>query len=264
MGLSGLPLTGSNTGGFIGMPTAELYTRWLQVGVFNPFFWTHTATPDNLEPWSFGKDYEKINRRIIELRYRLLPYLYNAFLQSAQTGLPIMRALLLDFPDDERAMISTPDRQNYEFMFGDDLLIAPVVREGETERAVYLPKGIWYNFWTDERYAGPLNLKVSAPIDHIPIFVRGGAIIPARQAVEYVGQAPINPLIFEIYPKDDSSREYYEDDGISFEYRRGVFLRERISISQHENGIRLEISSPEGSTAFSCSSVSVCVADWVD
>ena len=158
-----------------------------------------------------------------------------------------MRALLLDFPDDERAMISTPDRQNYEFMFGDDLLIAPVVREGETERAVYLPKGIWYNFWTDERYAGPLNLKVSAPIDHIPIFVRGGAIIPARQAVEYVGQAPINPLIFEIYPKDDSSREYYEDDGISFEYRRGVFLRKRISISQHENGIRLEISSPEGS-----------------
>jgi alpha-glucosidase len=109
MGVSGMPFVGSDTGGFVGYPTAELYTRWLEAGVFHPFFWTHTIDPDRpLDPWSFGIEHEAINRRIFELRYRLLPYLYNAFYQSTQTGLPIMRPLMLEFPEDAAAMDPTP------------------------------------------------------------------------------------------------------------------------------------------------------------
>ncbi len=111
MGISGLPFAGSDVGGFIGYPSAELYTRWLQAGVFHPFFWTHTSSATRtLDPWSFGVEYEEINRHSVELRYRLLPYLYNSFYQQTQTGLPIMRPLLLDYPDDLAAMDPTPGR----------------------------------------------------------------------------------------------------------------------------------------------------------
>lgn len=248
MGLSGLPFTGSDIGGFIGLPSPELYTRWLQAGMFSPFFWTHNNNSvQGLEPWSFGEQWEGINRKTLELRYRLLPYLYNAFYQSTETGIPIMRALLLDYPDDEKAMAPTPDQQNNEFLFGDDLLVAPVVKEGRTERTVYLPKGTWYDFWTDKQYLGPACITANAPIDRIPLFIKGGAIIPTRQNVEYVEQAPINPLTFEIYPEGNSSRSYYEDDGVSFAYRKGVFLLEHISLDQHGDSVRLEISSHEGS-----------------
>jgi len=248
MGLSGLPFVGSDIGGFIGLPSPELYARWLQVGIFYPFSWTHNCNAaQGLEPWSFGEYWEDINRRTLQLRYRLLPYLYDAFYESAETGAPIMRALLLDYPDDESAMTPAPDRENNEFLFGDDLLIAPVVREGAMERMVYLPKGTWYDLWTEKMYLGPSSIKVSAPIDRIPVFVRGGAIIPTRQTVEYVGQAPIDPLVFEIYPEGNSSRIYYEDDGISFNYRKGVFLRRRISIDRHEDDMQVEQSASEGS-----------------
>ncbi len=248
MGVSGLPFAGSDVGGFVGYPSPELYTRWLQAGVFHPYYWTHTIDPVRpLDPWSFGVQHEAINRRTIELRYRLLPYLYNAFYQETRTGLPIMRPLFLEFPEDQTAMDSTPAGQNNEFLFGEDLLVAPVVTEGETQRKVYLPKGAWYDFRSDKAYAGPTTITVEAPLDRIPMFVRGGAIIPTRQVVEYVDQAPIDPLTFEIYPQGESSREYYEDDGISYAYRKGVFDREILSIADQQGELVVQMSSREGS-----------------
>ncbi len=242
MGLSGMPFTGSDIGGFAGYPTAELYTRWLEAGVFHPFMWTHSYDPKRtLDPWSFGLKYEEINRRTIELRYRLLPYLYNSFYQATQTGLPIMRPLLLDYPDDATAMDMTPAGQNYEFLFGEDLLVAPVVIEGEVQRKVYLPKGEWYDHWSDKLYSGPVQITVEAPLDHIPIFVRSGAVVPTRQVVQYVDQAPINPLTYEIFPGGNSSRDYYEDDGISFDFEKGKFLLERISVSDQVSKLTLNV-----------------------
>jgi len=247
MGLSGMPFTGSDIGGFVGYPSPELYTRWLQAGVFHPFFWTHTGGSDRtLDPWSFGTQLEEINRRSIELRYRLLPYLYNAFYEATQTGLPIMRPLLLDYPDDATAMDSAPANQNNEFLWGNDFLVAPVVTAGEEQRKVYFPKGTWYDFWTDQPYSGPLTTAVEAPIDRIPIFVRAGAIIPMQQVVEYVDQAPLNPLTLEIYPEGNSTRPYYEDDGISFACQRGGFLLRRFSVSQQGGAVRVQISAREG------------------
>ncbi len=242
MGLSGLQFSGADIGGIFPVPSPELYTRWLQAGVFTPFCWTHSGGPGNLEPWAFGNRLEEINRKSIELRYRLLPYLYNLFREASETGVPVMRPLLLEYPSDPVAV-----SQGDEFFFGSDILVAPVTKDDDLRREVYLPQGVWYDFWTDRHVTGPQKMIVDAPIDHIPIFVRGGAIIPTQQIVQYADQAPIDPLVFEIYPEGTSSRDYYEDDGISFDYRRGVFLRQLVTVHQEGNKLRVEISAREGS-----------------
>ena len=247
MGISGLPFVGSDIGGFGDTPSPELYTRWLQAGIFHPYFWTHTGDPERtVDPWSFGSGLEQINRSWIELRYRLLPYLYNAFYQSTQTGLPIMRGLMLDFPDEPAAFDPTPAGQNDEFLFGEDLLVAPVVKDGELRRKVYLPRGSWIDYWTDQPYVGPSKITVEAPLERIPIFVRAGTILPTQQVTQYVDEAPMDPLTFEIFPEGNSSREYYEDDGISFDYQQGVFLKQRLHVSRGSDTLLIQISAREG------------------
>jgi alpha-glucosidase len=242
MGISGLTLAGADIGGFVASPSPELYTRWLEAGVFYPYMRTHTGFGTrNQEPWSYGERLTDVNRRSIELRYRLLPYLYDAFQESEATGLPVMRALLLDYPDDPKAV-----GKEDEFLFGNDLLVAPVASEGDRERNVYLPRGTWYDYWTDHRSDGRQEITVNAPLDRIPIFVRAGAIIPMQQVVEYTDQAPINPLTFEIYPDGDSSREYYEDDGLTFDYRQGVWLRQTLSVSTSRDHVTVSLSAREG------------------
>jgi len=257
MGMSGLALAGADIGGFAGGASPELYTRWLETGVFYPYCRTHVefGAPSQ-EPWSYGNKLEAINRKSIELRYRLLPYLYDAFHETSETGLPVMRALLLEYPDDAAAV-----DQSYEFMFGDDLLVSPVLKDRERNWGAYLPKGIWYDFWTDRRYSGPRGVGVEAPLDRIPIFVRGGAIIPTRQVVQYTGETPINPLTFEIYPdwtaESDpnnalgapSSRDYYEDDGISFDFEHGASLRQKITVTPSRDGIDISMTAREGAYA---------------
>jgi alpha-glucosidase len=247
MGVSGLPFAGTDVGGFVGYPSAQLYTRWLEAGVFHPYFWTHTNDPERpLDPWCFGVKYEAINRRIIELRYRLFPYLYNAFYQETQTGLPIMRPLFLYDPADAKAMDPTPAGENNEFLYGEDLLVAPVVTDAEFQRKVYLPKGTWFDFWSDKIYTGPKTITVPAPIDRIPMFAHGGAVVPMRQVAQYVGQVPIDPLTFEIYPEGHSSRQYYEDDGISHNYRKGVYLLATVSVDDMPRSVKVMIAGREG------------------
>jgi len=243
MGLSGLDLAGADIGGFALSPSPDLYTRWLEAGVFYPYCRTHTSigTRDQ-EPWSFGNRRERINRDSIDLRYRLLPYLYNAFYQASQTGLPVMRALLLDYPNDPEAV-----SQENEFLFGDDLLVAPVVKDGERTWPVYLPAGTWFDFWSNRSYQGPAHITVHAPLDRIPLFARGGAIIPTQEVVQYVDQKPIDPITFEVYPEGKSSRVYYEDDGISFKYQRGVFMRRRVTVSPGAGGVQINFSARQGS-----------------
>src|SRR5207245_1092739 len=143
MGLSGFSFVGADIGGFAETPSAELFTRWIQLGVFYPFMRTHTTfgTPDQ-EPWSYGTYHEALNRRAIELRYELLPHVYNVMKEASETGIPAFRPLLLEYPEDSRIW-----GRDDEFLFGSDLLVAPVLREGATERDVYLPAGEWYDFW---------------------------------------------------------------------------------------------------------------------
>jgi alpha-glucosidase len=248
MGLSGLPFVGSDIGGFAEAPSAELFTRWMQAGVFYPFMRSHTTfgTPDQ-EPWAFGTYHEALNRRAIELRYELLPYVYTVMKEATDTGMPALRPLFLEFPDEA----STYDRDD-EFMFGSQLLAAPVMREAQREREVYLPAGEWYDFWTGKLHKGPSTIRLQVTLDSIPIFVRAGAFVFRQPAVQHTGEMRGQPLHVSVYPAARASSEavLYEDDGETLEYSRGDFARRRFTqariISSDRLTATIEIGAPEG------------------
>lgn len=250
LGVSGVPFVGVDIGGFRRSPSPELFARWIQLGVFYPFCRNHTmtGTPDQ-EPWAFGDEVESISRKYIELRYRLLPYIYNCFYQASKTGVPVMRAMFIEFPDDPHILSGTVDGyiSERQFMVGDWLLVAPVVYEGAKTRIVYLPRGEWFNFWTNEKITGGLPIIVETPLDFCPIFVRGGAIIPMRDVVQFSGEKPIDPLVLNVYPSGTSKVEYYEDDGVSFNYTRGEFLLVEYTCTKNGNTIRFEAGERKGS-----------------
>lgn len=242
LGVSGFSFVGSDIGGYAHRPSAELFTRWLQVGVFSPFMRVHAelGTPDK-EPWSFGREREDINRRTIELRYQLLPYIYNAMQQAAETGVPAMRPLFLDYPADQ-----TVAGMDDEFLFGSDLLVAPILREGEPERAVYLPPGDWYDYWTGRRFAGSNTFRVAVKVDTFPIFVRGGAFIFRQPVVQNTGRMPGNPLQVLVAPAGESDASLYEDDGATLDYRNGNFLRRNFHQTREQGTVTVTVSAPEG------------------
>ena len=244
LGLSGVAFVGSDIGGFADTPSAELYTRWLQTGVFYPFMRTHTTlgTPDQ-EPWSYGTVHEAINRRFIELRYQMLPHIYNVMVEASTTGIPAMRPLVLEFPQDP-ATYGLDD----EFMFGRDLLIAPVLREGEGVREAYLPKGEWFDFWTGAHYQGGAVVRVPVTMESLPIFARGGAFVFRQPVVQHTGEMAGQPLEVHVYPAATSEATLYEDDGETQQYRRQGFMRR--SFTQTRNGdasAAIDVGAPEGS-----------------
>jgi alpha-glucosidase len=243
MGLSGLAFVGSDIGGFAEAPSAELYTRWLQAGVFYPFMRTHTTlgTPDQ-DPWSYGTYHEGLNRRAIELRYELLPHIYNVMREASLTGIPALRPLLLEFPDD-------PNTYGMEdqFMFGSDLLVAPVLREGTTEREVYLPKGEWFDFWTGQRYGGNTRLRLRVTLASIPIFVRAGAVLFSQPVVQHTGEMAGQPLRVRVYPGPAREATLYEDDGETLAYQRGGWLLRRVTYEAGDRAHSVELGSPSGS-----------------
>ncbi|HEV2436197.1 MAG TPA: TIM-barrel domain-containing protein [Verrucomicrobiae bacterium] len=243
LGLSGFPFVGSDIGGFAGAPSGELYTRWLQFGVFSPFMRAHSdLNSPGKEPWAFGYRYEAINQRAIELRYELLPYIYSVMEQAAETGVPALRPLFLEFPDDEQ--IAGLDD---EFLFGADLLVAPVLREGVTERDVYLPEGNWFDYWTGRRFAGHQTLHVPVTLDSIPIFVRGGGYIFRQPVVQSTDEMPGNALEVLVAPARESESTLYEDDGETPAYRNGDFMKRRFRQNRAGGLTTIEISAPEGS-----------------
>jgi alpha-D-xyloside xylohydrolase len=195
----------------------ELYVRWFQYGSFQPNFRTHGTRKHN-EVWSYGKQAEPILEKYLRLRYRLMPYIYSLGWQAHQTGAPFMRALFLDFPADPHVA----DIRD-EYMFGPDLLIAPVTEQGVTTRSVYLPAGVdWYNFWTRERIRGGQRVDVAAPIDIIPVFVRAGSILPLGAEVESTNEMQRIDKI-EIYPGANGRFDLYSDDGATYAYEQGRY-----------------------------------------
>jgi len=242
LGLSGFPFVGADIGGFAEAPSAELFTRWMQMGVFYPFMRTHTTfgTPEQ-EPWSFGTRHEELNRRAIEMRYELLPHLYNLLQEASTTGAPVLRPLLFEYPEDP-ATWSLDD----EFLWGSDLLVAPVLREGLTEREVYLPKGDWFDFWTGRRIEGGKRLRVPVTIESIPIFARAGAYIFRQPVVQNTGEMPGQPLIVSVYPATGSKATLYEDDGESFAYEGGGSMRRAFEQQRDAKGAMVRVGAPTG------------------
>jgi len=205
VGLSGVPFWSNDIGAFRGMPTPQLYVRWAQFTLLCSHARMHGDTPR--EPWIFGPEALTIVRRYTLLRYRLFPYLYSLAHEAHHTGLPVIRAMPLVFPDDP----NTYDK-DLQFMLGPWLLVAPIYDAGE-ERTVYLPEGVWFDYWTGERHSGPATVRVRAPLDTLPLFVRGGAILPMMQEARRIPQGAVDPLILEVYPQGRSAYTVYEDEG---------------------------------------------------
>lgn len=218
LSMSGVPFVGEDVGGFWGDCDKELFARWIELGVFYPFFRIHTAkNTRKQEPWSFGEEVERIAKEFISLRYRLIPYIYSLFYEAKEKGIPILRSLILEFPN-IREVLNHED----EFMFGPFILVAPVYEKDHRERNVYLPDGFWYDFYTGKRYRGGSSIKVNAPLNKIPLFIREGAIIPMWDVQSYVGEKNQEILTLEVYPGEGRFL-YYEDDGTTWDYERGRY-----------------------------------------
>ncbi|MCG3138070.1 MAG: hypothetical protein HJJLKODD_01928 [Phycisphaerae bacterium] len=266
-GISGQAFTGVDIGGFVGGAFPELYARWIQVGALFPFCRSHTGTenPDQ-EPWSFGPEVEKIARESIELRYRLLPYIYSTFWECSQSGTPVMRPVFFEFPDQ-----TWYNGQSYNFMLGSDLYIYPIVEPGQKIHRHRLPPGLWFDWHTGEKIGGGEEAVVVPDagarllgdavfgqrgvvsekemlnsLCPLPIYARGGAIIPTQSMVQNTGEKPQEPLILEIFPWGESTRTLYEDAGDGYGYQKDEYLLTTFHCRQEKDLITFTVDQPKG------------------
>ncbi len=242
--LSGQPYWTTDVGGFLtgNELTAELLIRWFEWGAFCPVFRTHGTRPGN-EPWSFGKETEEILTSYIRLRYRLLPYIYSMAWENHRTGRPLMRPLVLEYADDPRV-----GQWEDEYLFGPSLLVAPVTEDGARRREVYLPAGVWYDFWTRRRIIGGRVVPVMAPLSRIPLFVKEGSLLPMlEKEILHTEEMASAPIVLHAYGRVPSSVMLYEDDGTTLAYQQGVFHTAAVSYCPEED--RLKIAADEGWSA---------------
>jgi alpha-glucosidase len=255
LGLSGFAYSGADVGGFIGAPSPELMTQWIEIAAFTPIFRAHSekGTPPK-EPWVDGPQHLGIRRQFIEQRYRLMPYLYALADENARTGAPLMRPLFYDFPD----ALDMPCDQPTAFLLGDRLLVAPPpTLESPQAYGICLPAGSWYDYWTGEPVAaksaaaaiGTQSAQVLSAIPtlgHLPVFVRAGAILPGQALVQSTSETPQGPLSLDVYPGDDCRGTIYADDGHSMAYTRDDYLRQRVRCVQTDAGIDIDFDAREG------------------
>jgi alpha-glucosidase/alpha-D-xyloside xylohydrolase len=267
-GLTGVPMWGTDIGGFVPTKelTGELYLRWFQFAAFCPLFRAHGRTwklrlpwgwntgdlaPDEISTYTGGAAnpdpselhnaaVEPICRKYLELRYRLLPYLYSAVREAHVTGLPIMRALWLHYPED--AMASARGDQ---YLWGRDMLVAPVTEKGAASRAVYLPNGRWYDFWQEAPHDGGREIQRTVDLETMPLFVRAGAILPLGPVKQYTSEPVDAPLELRIYPGADGAFTLYDDDGETFDYERGDWMG--MDMRWTDRNRRLALSLTRGS-----------------
>jgi len=262
--LTGIPYWGTDIGGFVPTRefTAELYLRWFQFGAFCTLFRCHGRNWKLRLPWGWNtgdpgpieiKNYdgaaipdasqlhnpqiEQVCRKYLNLRYRMLPYIYSAVREATQTGMPVMRALWLHYPDDPRA-VACGD----QYLWGRDVLVAPVVEQGANLRKVYLPRGTWYDFWTNERIEGGREISRAVDLETIPLYLRAGAIVPLGPVKQFVGEESEEPLTVTVYPGSDGSFLLYEDDGKSFDFRRGEWMGVLLSWQDHTRTLRMQLA----------------------
>jgi alpha-glucosidase len=269
LGISGFSFSGADVGGFAGTATPDLLTRWIEISTFQPIDRDHTEKGSgDQEPWVGGTDQENMRRKFIEERYRLMPYLYTLAEETARTGMPMMRPLFLDYPDAARDKhpIDIDQGVESEFLLGHDLLIAPSPYLDEPDAyTVEFPSADWYDYWTGERVpratdpdpepnAPPaateqiaLSANVQPSLDSLPVYVRAGAILPIEPLVQSTEETPQGPLTLRIFAGDDCRGSLYTDDGESFAFERGDFVRMNFNCTVTSNGIEIAISRHEGS-----------------
>jgi alpha-glucosidase (family GH31 glycosyl hydrolase) len=267
-GLTGIPYWGTDIGGFVPTKdyTGELYVRWFQFGAFCPLFRAHGRTWHLRLPWGWNTGelgpneianytggaanpdetelhnaaVEPICRKYLELRYRLMPYLYSSVRECCRTGMPIMRALWLHYPDDAVATA-----RGDEYLWGRDILVAPVTEKSATSRTLYLPRGVWYDFWTEEKIEGGREIARAVDLTTMPLYARAGAIIPFGPVKQYTREKVDDPLTLQIYPGANGNFLLYEDDGSTFNYHRGEWMGIQMAWNDHSRQLTLRLA--EGS-----------------
>ena len=199
-----------------------LLIRWYQAGCFYPYFRNHTIKNVSQEPWEFGKKAEAIIRKTIQFRYSLLIYIYNCIRSACLTGKPAFRALWIDYPKDP--MVHLSEWSETEYLFGDNILIAPILNRGNRKRQVYLPRGNWYSF-DGEFFEGGRIHDISVPLEELPVFVKEGSIIPfIDEDIQHTGEIIGSKMSLRIYPCDSEAKtKIYMDDGESLDYKDGDF-----------------------------------------
>lgn len=240
LGLSGVPFAGYDVGGFVGNADTRLFTRWLSIGSFSPFFRGHTMinTRDS-EPWTYGEEAEQICRNYIRLRYRLMPYLYSVFNEAAETGMPVQRSLAIEYTHDEKVYDGL--YQN-EYLFGPGILVAPVESTRDIAK-IYLPQGTWYYLYNGTTYPGNNELLIECPLHRLPVFVKAGAIIPMMEPGQHTREKS-DTLELHVYAGPDTEFVFYEDDGETFGYRDDNFYKRLIRFSAEKQ--KLELQTPTG------------------
>ncbi|MGM0509335.1 MAG: glycoside hydrolase family 31 protein [Fusobacteriota bacterium] len=242
MGISGLPFVGTDVGGFSFDTNGELLTRWYQLGAFSPFFRNHCEVHSiNQEPWSFGKEKEEIITKYIRLRYSLMNELYNQFYKSHKTGVPVIKPIFMEYPEDK----DTYDIYD-QFIFGESILVAPIIRPGIEIRKVYLPEGKWYDYHTGEEYIGGDWILYKASLEKLPMFVKGGSIIAFNEVFQSVEKMDRELLKFRITldgVTENGKYLNYNDDGESFDFENGEYNLEDIRYKVKEDLLEIEIKN---------------------
>ena len=240
LSVSGFSFVGSDIGGFFQYPDGELMVRWLQLGIFHPFYRVHSMgnnddgsaevdaekvkARDSLarldqEPWAFGKKYTPLAKEAIEFRYQLLPYIYTTFWQYIKHGTPMIRQLAFYDQTDK----NTYNREE-EFLFGDHLLVHPVTEPKAKKRLIYLPKGVWYDYWTGEVHKGKQFIKYKVELSKIPVFVKAGAVIPFYPVMQFTNEKPVDTLQLKLYySEEEKINTLYEDEGEGYKYQKGGY-----------------------------------------
>ncbi|HEX5960753.1 MAG TPA: TIM-barrel domain-containing protein [Rhodanobacteraceae bacterium] len=237
---------GMDGGGFNGHPSDENYARWIEFGAFTPIFRVHGTFNEKRQPWVYGPVAEAAATAAIRLRQSLIPYIYAYQHSEYAHGIGLVRPLTFGWPDDPKV------RDDVDaWLFGQWLLVSPVVVEGQTSKRIYLPAGKWTDWFTGKTYAGGQAIEV--PVDaktwrDIPLFIRGGAIIPMQPVMDHVGQHPVRTVTVEVFPSDQSTHfDYYDDDGETWAYEKGAYFLQRLSVRREGATVAFRSEAPVGS-----------------
>ncbi|HLX68008.1 MAG TPA: TIM-barrel domain-containing protein, partial [Verrucomicrobiae bacterium] len=255
--LSGIPYWNTDTGGFFGNRSAgngdptnpeyqELFSRWFQFSAFCPMFRVHGSYGLNpgKEFWRFDEKTQDIMRAYLNLRYRLLPYLYSVAWQVTADGSTFMQPLIMDFPKDPKVL-----NIGNQYLFGPAIMVTPITSAGATSQSVYLPASgaPWYNFWTGETSPAGQTVETAAPVETLPLFVRPGSIIPMGPFLQYSSEKFADPIELRVYRGADSQFTLYEDEGDNYNYEKGEYAT--IPISWNDARHTLEIGKRVGGFA---------------
>lgn len=242
MAMSGFSFAGSDIGGFAEQPQGELFARWIQLGIFHVFCRVHSSGDHgDQEPWVFGDEITDIVRKFVEIRYQLLPYLYTAFWKHINNGTPILKSLVLFDQEDPHTHYRSD-----EFVYGEHILVCPIQEPNAKGRRMYIPRGNWYNFWTDEVVEGGKEMWVDADLNSMPIFIKEGAVIPKYPIQQYVGEKNFDEITLDVYYKIGKEKsELYDDAHDGYDYRKGRYSlrtfkltgkKKEFILQQHKEG----------------------------